>query len=294
VSNRIIKESICTIDTIEHLTWFEEVFFYRLLVNCDDYGRFDARPSIIKARLFPLKNFNDKTINDALKSLSEAKLILMYNKDGKPYIQVTTWESHQNIRNKRSKYPSFEERDLPIEYNCNQMNSIENNCFSNPIQSNPNTNPNPIQSNTDIVINPKTDNNKYPSISEQINSFTEDGELRTLLNQFVDMRIKIKKKPTEYAFSLLLRKLIKLSSDTTVQKNIISQSLVNNWQDIYELKKNFQCTNGGPKKEASLPDWYDNYQKELEGLPKKEKEMSKEEINKILLDADKEFNGVNP
>ena len=45
--NRIIKETICTSDTIERLTPFEETFFYRLIVNCDDYGRMDARPAIL-------------------------------------------------------------------------------------------------------------------------------------------------------------------------------------------------------------------------------------------------------
>ena len=34
--NRIIRESICTSDSIDKLSWFEEVLFYRLIVNCDD------------------------------------------------------------------------------------------------------------------------------------------------------------------------------------------------------------------------------------------------------------------
>lgn len=54
--NRILKESICTSDTLDELTWMEEVFWYRLIVNCDDYGRFDARPAILRSRLFPLKS----------------------------------------------------------------------------------------------------------------------------------------------------------------------------------------------------------------------------------------------
>ena len=33
--NRILKDSICTSETIEGLTDAEEVFFYRLLVQCD-------------------------------------------------------------------------------------------------------------------------------------------------------------------------------------------------------------------------------------------------------------------
>ena len=53
--NRILKESICVSDDIDGLSWFEEVVFYRLLVNCDDYGRFDGRPAVLKNRLFPLK-----------------------------------------------------------------------------------------------------------------------------------------------------------------------------------------------------------------------------------------------
>ena len=34
--NRIIRESICTSDSVDKLSWFEEVLFYRLIVNCDD------------------------------------------------------------------------------------------------------------------------------------------------------------------------------------------------------------------------------------------------------------------
>ena len=53
--NRILKESVCTSDSIYALTWFEECLFYRLIVNCDDFGRFDGRVAVIKNRLFPLK-----------------------------------------------------------------------------------------------------------------------------------------------------------------------------------------------------------------------------------------------
>ena len=35
--NRIIRESICTSDSVDKLSWFEEVLFYRLIVNCDDF-----------------------------------------------------------------------------------------------------------------------------------------------------------------------------------------------------------------------------------------------------------------
>ena len=103
--NRIIKESICTSDTIDQLSWFEEVFFYRLLVNCDDYGRFDARTAILKARLFPLKSVTEKQISDALHKLSMVGIVALYEYDGRPYLQLVTWDKHQQIRSRKAKYP---------------------------------------------------------------------------------------------------------------------------------------------------------------------------------------------
>ena len=156
MGNRIIKESICLSDTIDQLSWFEEVVFYRLIVNCDDYGRFDGRIPAIKNLLFPLKtNITEKTVADAINKLSTVGLVMPYLWDGKPILQLATWDKHQTVRNKRSKYPAADGsmetsaseniRLISIEINCNQLNTDECNCSSNPIQyeSNTNTNPNP-------------------------------------------------------------------------------------------------------------------------------------------------------
>ena len=120
--NRFIKESICTSDSIDGLRWFDEVFFYRLTVNADDYGRFDARTAILKARLFPLKNISDKQIEQALASLEQADLIHLYDADGKPYLHLPTWGKHQSVRNNKSKYPSpVEGNPQALECNCKQL-----------------------------------------------------------------------------------------------------------------------------------------------------------------------------
>lgn len=58
--NRIIKESICRSEEIDSLSWFEEVLFYRLIVTCDDFGRYDGRAKIIKGSCFPLKDITEK------------------------------------------------------------------------------------------------------------------------------------------------------------------------------------------------------------------------------------------
>ena len=115
--NRIIKESICTSDSIDLLTPFEETVFYRLIVNCDDYGRMDARPKILAAKLFPLKDIRAKQMEDALRKLTSAELVRLYYVDSKPFLQMNTWDRHQQIRAKKSKYPGPEEADnLKLSY----------------------------------------------------------------------------------------------------------------------------------------------------------------------------------
>lgn len=135
--NRIIKESVCTSDSIDQLGWFEEVLFYRLIVNCDDFGRFDGRTAVIKNRLFPLKdNLTLKNVEMAINKLARVGLITPYEHGGKPFLFLPTWNEHQCVRAKKSRFPEPESI-------CMQTKSDESECSRNPIQSNPNPNPNP-------------------------------------------------------------------------------------------------------------------------------------------------------
>ena len=140
--NRILKESICTSDNIDQLTAFQETMFYRLIVNCDDYGRMDARPKILAARLFPLKEIRTNQIEDALRALSLAELVILYTVDEKPFLQMTTWNRHQQVRAKVSKFPAPDDGIITSDINCKQVQADDSKCPRNPIQSE--SNPNPI------------------------------------------------------------------------------------------------------------------------------------------------------
>ena len=134
--NRILKESICTSEDIDGLSWFCEVFWYRLIVNCDDFGRIDARPAILKSKLFPLKDsVTKKNVEDAVTALSSAGLIFLYEVQGKPYLQLKTWNEHQQVRAQKSKYPDPKEGSVVFDSNGNQMISDDIKCSRNPIQS---------------------------------------------------------------------------------------------------------------------------------------------------------------
>ncbi len=126
--NRIIKESICTSEQIDKLSAFAETTFYRLIVNADDFGRMDGRVAVLRARLFPLKDVRNSQIEDALQELASVELVNTYSVDGKPFVRLSGWDRHQQIRAKKSKYPAPDET-------CNQMISSDCKCLRNPIQS---------------------------------------------------------------------------------------------------------------------------------------------------------------
>lgn len=130
--NRIIKESICTSENVDQLTAFQETAFVRLIVNCDDFGRFFGNPKILASRLFPLKNVTPEEMTETLKALVSADLVTVYEVDGKPFVQMNTWADHQQTRAKKSKFPEPVLMQIPaVDSNCNQMQSDDSKCPRN-------------------------------------------------------------------------------------------------------------------------------------------------------------------
>lgn len=212
--NRILKESICTSDSLNQLSPFEEVFFLHLIVNCDDYGRFDARPAILKARLFPLKDrLSLKDIESALGKLADVGCVKLYSVDSKPYLYLPAWEVHQNVRAKKSKYPAPDENsEQQYADTCKQMNADASKCPRNP---NPIRNPNP-----------------------DTESYSGDERLDEALRGYIAFRKQIKKPMTDRAVKLALNKLDELAGDDTDSKiAIIDQSVMNGWQGLFPLKE---------------------------------------------------------
>lgn len=118
---RIVKESICTSESMAKLSWFEQVFFGRLIVSVDDYGRMDARTAIIRGRLFPLDNHR-VTLDDiqaALFRMSEVEMVTLYEVNGKPYLQLTNWDKNQKPRANKSKCPAPDDENAVLQTSAN-------------------------------------------------------------------------------------------------------------------------------------------------------------------------------
>jgi DnaD/phage-associated family protein len=106
--NRILKETICTSDTLAAISAEAERLWWRIVAQADDFGRFDARPETIRGQC--LTAMINKVTSDHvvgwLTELQESGLLHLYQTDGKPYLQITTWDKHQHRRSRFSKFPA--------------------------------------------------------------------------------------------------------------------------------------------------------------------------------------------
>lgn len=104
---RSVHPDICQSETMAALDARLERTFVRLWTHCDDEGRCEDRPKIIKAAIYPEHDGQTPEIIDAeLAMLAEDNLLIRYESGGKRYIQVRSWHKYQKPQKKRpSKYP---------------------------------------------------------------------------------------------------------------------------------------------------------------------------------------------
>ena len=208
--NRFLKDSITCSRSIDSLTWFQEVLYYRLIVVADDFGRFYADPGIIKGKLFPLKEERLKRddVASGLKALEAAGMIKIYEWDGNTFLEITHWSSHQQVRAKKSKFPDNNgsyvrssdngckqslsddnkcKQSLSDDNNGKQKISDDNNCFMR--QSAPNTNTN-TNTNTYIededAISIQKDHNEILNAADEIGLPATQQNINDLLNLYAE------------------------------------------------------------------------------------------------------------
>jgi len=103
--NRVLREGILSSDRINLLDAPSEVFYRRLMSVVDDFGRFDARPVMLKVSCFPLRvdDVREADISRWIAMCVKAGLIALYAVSGKPYLEMLDFR--QSVRAKASKFP---------------------------------------------------------------------------------------------------------------------------------------------------------------------------------------------
>mgnify|MGYP003441332381 FL=1 len=102
--SRLLREGILTSDRVDQLDNAAEVFYRRLMSKVDDHGLYDARPSILRSSLYPLRvdRVREADITRWIAACEKAGVIALYQHDGKPYLQMvdTRWQARSE-----PKYP---------------------------------------------------------------------------------------------------------------------------------------------------------------------------------------------
>lgn len=117
-----------------------------------------------------------------------------------------------------------------------------------------NEEPIPVASQLPSTATNKKKEGKRAGYDEIIDSYTENGELRSALAEFVKMRKMMKKPLTNRALSLLLtskKGLDGLASNDAEKIDIVQQSIMRGWQGFFPLKDIEAKKNTAPHETSS-------------------------------------------
>ncbi len=139
----MIREGILTSDRVDQLDPQAEVFYRRLMSKVDDHGLYDARPSILRSSLYPLRvdRVREADISRWIAACEKAGLIALYQHDGKPYMQMldTRWQARSE-----PKYP------LPPTNKGGGLQAAANSCAQPPATA-------PVVVDGDVVVDEGVD-----------------------------------------------------------------------------------------------------------------------------------------
>lgn len=108
---------------------------------------------------------------------------------------------------------------------------------------------------------------KVKEIYKGLGFFTKS--FLSLWNDYLEMRVKIRKPATEKAEELALSKLKDLSGgDRDIARKIVEQSIANSWQGLFPLKSNDASTKSFP---TGHPDYFSK--KHEDSLQQKDREI---------------------
>lgn len=104
--SRIIREGILTSERVNSLSPNAELFYRRLMSVVDDYGRFSANLTLLRASCYPLKldSVKEDSIKKHLAECVGAGLIVLFTVADKTFLELQDFR--QQVRAKESKYPS--------------------------------------------------------------------------------------------------------------------------------------------------------------------------------------------
>lgn len=124
--NRIIRQSINSSERVNSLSWEAEVFYRRLLLVVDDYGRYEASAKLLISACYPVA-FDRVTVQDVEALVRECSLVrandgkreqllAVYEIEGRRYLQINNFGQRTRTP---SKYPEPPSADICVQVAAN-------------------------------------------------------------------------------------------------------------------------------------------------------------------------------
>jgi hypothetical protein len=223
---RMFSKKITDSDAFIELSSSAQALYFHLNQGADDDG------------------FNNQIQNAMFKAhatIDDLKVLMMKNfiiRFESGVIVIKHWRMHNTLRKDRYKETNFNEE-------LNKLKIKENGAYTliddsgcqmvakwlpqNSIDKNSIEKENIIKEK-EISGKPKTN---FDLIIEK-ESFSKETVER--LNDFIKMRKSIKKPLTDRALKIIVNKLKKIAKSEEEMQFILDRSILNSWQDVYELK----------------------------------------------------------
>jgi len=221
--SRIVREGILTSERINALSPNAELFYRRLMSVVDDFGRFSANLTLLRASCYPLKldSVKEDSISKHLAECVGARLIVLYTVAGKAFLELQDFR--QQVRAKESKYPS---PDMQMRSRCAADDE---------------------QTNTDVhldVVEDVSDTSTRSASGEQKDSLElPDWMPATVWQEFVRYRKQIRKPMTLHAQKLNLGKLDGMRAQGHDPVKVVNGAIANGWQGLYPERPDGQQRN---------------------------------------------------
>ena len=204
--SRVIREGFLDSEKINAINPQAQIFFVRLMLIADDFGRLDGRIAVIKSKAFPLDNATQKQVGDWLTIVSQKGLVKIYKVGDKRFVSIN--EFNQRLRKMKSRYPS-------------------------PAGQPPDNGP-PIDG-----LKQKGKEKKGKERGDFVLSFDDLPEpikskkFFTAFNEFIEHRIENKSRMTERSIKMSLKQLAEYGQRGAIES--IRKSIANGWKGLFPV-----------------------------------------------------------
>ena len=268
----VIEKKIDVIDLVI-LRWFVDFYPKMSKINVNDRDYAIVQFSYLEKEL-PLLNISKRAFSDRMRKLALLEVLdyEFYNSNlptytfGKNYAPLisSSRESDGGMQKIAGGCSSdcegvvVQTATYPNTIYPNKEKNIINNILKESVNDTIPVNDEEKEKNNELLPQKKKKKKDFGTLDSLtkviIDTLGNDEDIIRELQEFIKMRNAKNKQLTDYAMKLTCNKLLKLSREKEKQIAIIQQSIIRNWEELYDIKDDFSIVKQ-QKTTSKLPEY---------------------------------------